>query len=630
MKFLRELFDFLASLKLAVIVLVTLAVSLASATIVESLYDTDTAKHYFYSAPWFTVLLLVLGLNVLCAALSRWPFKPRHYGFVVTHAGIILMLIGSWMTMHYGVEGLLSLDKGEASSQFMLYTTVVSLYSPKLNQTAEWPVAYRFNPPSQAHPSHLDMPGGPKVAVYEYLPTALRKPVYVKGDGDQNPAVHFGLDNNFVHVDEWVGGTTEESQRVDFGPASVLLKVAKTPAELQALLAPQHAPRNLGQLQLKFPDTTAMVDVGRNLEQTVPIENTQYQIHIIRYLPDAVPDESKQQLINQSDKPINPAVEFELITPQGGREVHSVFARFFNHPEVPTLHGATDQHTRVQASFKFDPAAANDDQLGNQVLLIAGPGDKLYANVHAKSGLDKAGELTVGQAWDTGFRMGLKLTVKDFYPHAMTDSQVVAFVPRRGMKENDEPPPAIHVMIANNGDTHDLWIRRGEAYGVMVGGENLEIAFRPRMQPMGFNMKLDSFKIGHDPGTDNDASYQSTVTYSDPKNGVQPKEAVIQMNEPLHYNHWTVFQSSFQRVDGVPRISTFQIAYDPGVPVKYAGSLVMCLGIATMFWLRGWYQGLGKKKKPPTQQASGSNGKSSTEGPGLAEKREEALVTKGS
>jgi hypothetical protein len=31
------------------------------------------------------------------------------------------------------------------------------------------------------------------------------------------------------------------------------------------------------------------------------------------------------------------------------------------------------------------------------------------------------------------------------------------------------------------------------------------------------------------------------------------------------------------------------VAYDPGRPLKYLGSLMVCLGIATMFYMRAYF-----------------------------------------
>src|SRR5205814_1324834 len=120
--------------------------------------------------------------------------------------------------------------------------------------------------------------------------------------------------------------------------------------------------------------------------------------------------------------------------------------------------------------------------------------------------------------------------------------------------------------------------------------------YRPKTTPLGCSVKLVKFEVGHDPGTTAASSYNSDVLLNDPKNGIVNQPYHICMNEPMHHGGYTFFQSSFQEFNGVPRISIFSVARDPGVPVKYAGAILMCVGIAMMFWLRGWYQNLGKTK----------------------------------
>ena len=83
------IYRFLASLKLAVFSIATLAATLAYATFFESWYGAGAAQEYIYRSPGFAILLAFLGMNILCAALIRYPWKKRQTGFVVTHAGLL-------------------------------------------------------------------------------------------------------------------------------------------------------------------------------------------------------------------------------------------------------------------------------------------------------------------------------------------------------------------------------------------------------------------------------------------------------------------------------------------------------------------------------------------------------------
>ena len=69
------IYRFLASLKLAVFSISTLAATLAYATFFESWYGGGAAQEYIYRSPGFAILLAFLGMNILCAALIRYPVE---------------------------------------------------------------------------------------------------------------------------------------------------------------------------------------------------------------------------------------------------------------------------------------------------------------------------------------------------------------------------------------------------------------------------------------------------------------------------------------------------------------------------------------------------------------------------
>jgi hypothetical protein len=115
-KALDRIFAALSSLKLAVLVILSLAGALATATVLESIYDTPTGQYYVYKAFWFHALLAALGVNIFCVAVSRWPWKPRHIPFLLAHLGILMLLAGSWITQKFGLDGMARVAEGEKVS----------------------------------------------------------------------------------------------------------------------------------------------------------------------------------------------------------------------------------------------------------------------------------------------------------------------------------------------------------------------------------------------------------------------------------------------------------------------------------------------------------------------------------
>jgi hypothetical protein len=97
-----------------------LLAAMAAATVVESEYDTLTAQFYVYQQFWFRFLLVLLGVNILCVALDRWPWRKPHLPFLLAHAGILILLYGSWLTLQFGIDGLMQIGEGESSRDIEL------------------------------------------------------------------------------------------------------------------------------------------------------------------------------------------------------------------------------------------------------------------------------------------------------------------------------------------------------------------------------------------------------------------------------------------------------------------------------------------------------------------------------
>ena len=94
----------LASLKLAVLLISTFAVVLAWATWVERNYGSAAAHYGIYGTWWFAGLVFLLGANVLCAALIRFPWRRHQTGFVITHSGILVLLLGCLLSRMGGID----------------------------------------------------------------------------------------------------------------------------------------------------------------------------------------------------------------------------------------------------------------------------------------------------------------------------------------------------------------------------------------------------------------------------------------------------------------------------------------------------------------------------------------------
>jgi hypothetical protein len=112
---LRAAADALGSLRLAIALLAVLGVICAAATFYESSRGTPAAQRDIYQTGWFTALLVFLGLNVAVSMMLRFPWKLHQSGFVMAHLGVLLILLGSLVSLHFGLDASLALYEGETS-----------------------------------------------------------------------------------------------------------------------------------------------------------------------------------------------------------------------------------------------------------------------------------------------------------------------------------------------------------------------------------------------------------------------------------------------------------------------------------------------------------------------------------
>lgn len=584
-KFAISIFHFLSSLKLAVVTLLSLAAVLAAGTVYESLYDAATARHYIYGTAWFVALLCFLGLNVLCAALSRWPWKKHHTGFVITHLGIILILLGSLVTLIKGYEGQVIFEEGETARRMTIEVPQLFFYDPQYKKLEEIPVEFRFDPPDLAHPFAGKVLGDVLIKVDDYIPHALQEEKVSAGEGLENPALQIQLQGSRATLKEWIFAREMDRQRLSLGPASV--NYLEVP-DRQAFRDILNDPEKFHGAFLYFGKRWIPVQDPLDKE----VAQGLYILRLDEYLPNAgVTDEG---LSNLGPEPVNPAVRLTLKA--GKKEQHfTLFSRF---PQLPAMHDVQDKPL-VNLRLWFFP-----DQWGsqpNELVLAKTPEGKLYYAIRAHGSWSDVRELQSEAPVDTGW-MDFKFAVVQNLSVAKVEKKFRKVPVPQGQ---EGPPPAIRLHLANQQETKDIWLGRGEEKSLTLGDRPLSVAYGLKSKPLGFEIKLNDFIMGLNEGTQDPASFESRVTLMDPEH-LEKSDHRIAMNEPLKYGKYKVFQASYQLNPGGKDWSILAVAYDPGINLKYVGALTMIFGILTMFFLKPLFIQKKLAQRKPQQGESKS------------------------
>jgi hypothetical protein len=82
-------------------------------------------------------------------------------------------------------------------------------------------------------------------------------------------------------------------------------------------------------------------------------------------------------------------------------------------------------------------------------------------------------------------------------------------------------------------------------------------------------------------------SYRSTVRILEAAAPGEPR--TIEVNRPLSHGGYTFYQSGYDPDN--PGWTSLEVVRDPGVPLVYAGFVLMLSGLFTVFYLNPWLQG---------------------------------------
>ncbi len=610
MKF--PLFKFFSSLKLAVISILLLALVLTVATCLESLYGTRAVYVLVYGTPWFGGVLFLLGLNVLCAALARFPWKKSQTGFVLTHLGIITLLIGSFLTQKWGVDANMPVTEASQENEITLNNLVLSVTDEAKNVKKEFTITenYRENISKILSVNFGD---DSQITVDRFVPRAVaeRKLGESPISGLGSPAVRFELFNSKFRLEEAIFAQhPSKPTEINLGPALVTFQTLHSGEDLKKFLAPKVSkslPPSPGFLIANLKGKEYRFTISEVQRGFVPFAGGQYEVRVDEYLPHAVVENNR--LLNRSNDPINPALHLTIREANSSDseavEKHTIFANF---PEFSTLHGAHSKKKALGFKFRMEIAKNNNPSLaivGNQRGQLAFAqtveGSKLYYRTQGKEGWVKAkGEILPGVITPTGW-MDLQFKIQEWLPNAVeqTIPRSIEFISGSG----DNYLSAIHIVESNRNlasiqsdESSGWWLFEGQGKLINIAGRELFIQFIRKKLNLPFSIFLEKFKIGTDPGTTKAASYESDVVVKDPSNGTEQK-ANISMNEPLKYGGYTFYQASYSIEEGRPPVSVFSVNFDPGRMIKYLGSLIMCLGILTMFYMNPHYLSLIFKRK---------------------------------
>lgn len=557
---LRQTARGLGSLQLAVVLLTTLAVVLAAATFYESRTSTAAVTAVVYRSWWFNALLGALALNLIMAAAVRWPWKRRQIGFVVTHAGLVLILGGCSAAFHFGTEGLMGLRVGEPPSDTVqLEERALIAMTPELTQ-----VRLRVSRRGDVRPKAVRLPNGVMLRLEEFYPNAKSETVVTEGAATWQPAVQLrwcGISpkhdtRQWLLVGDTAGGDTE-------------LLVARDASELTRLMnAPPSEPR----LVVAWGNHRLEVPIQGHLERDLMVPGTDLVVRILNYWPDFRMTENRE-MVNVSDAPNNPVA---LVTLTRGASVERIFV--FGDPRIRPL-VRRQQGEPIGAQLQL-LAPAHRSRLW--LIAVADSADLYY--VAQSAGQFRSGRVVIGQPLNRWWAE-TQPTVERFVTNAVLGEQIVQ-LPDQG----ERAQPALRVTVQEGATARSEWLLFGRPVRVQVAGTPIQLMLGWDTLRLPFTVTLEEFVVERDEGGEHVAGWTSKVRFTDPVSG-EEKRAAIWMNHPAVFRGYKFSQASWDPQD--LRYSVLQVKKDPFwvVALTWVGSGLTIVGIALTFYGRRWLGG---------------------------------------
>ena len=142
-------------------------------------------------------------------------------------------------------------------------------------------------------------------------------------------------------------------------------------------------------------------------------------------------------------------------------------------------------------------------------------------------------------------------------------------------KMSERNIPGINLMITQDNDTNYYLLWGGSAIyqDIQLAGSDYLIKLRPKRRYLDFSIRLIDFTRETYEKTETAKGFLSKVQLITDQ-GSFPFD--IQMNEPLRYNGYTFFQSSFTEDE---QTSVFQVVKNPSWVIPYVSSLIIVFGL---------------------------------------------------
>jgi hypothetical protein len=567
-----RIIHFFGSLRFAMLLLSTIAIACATATIYESRFDTKVAQAYIYKAPWFTVWLCVLCVNLFAVTLTRLPWQRKHLGFVITHYGIITMLTGAMIGSWFGFEGNVNLHRGDPPlDRIIVNRTMLRVEDPRTDLRALVPFDPELRRPTEQHPATIPVPGTPLKILADGLSKNLLSEEHL-APAPRGPAgIEVGFTTKMMGQHVSLPFLLKPDGAPDARDFFGLAKVTFVPA------LPRRELLNIGESQVVFSKLAPVIQ-GDGSERTgIQIRLSPDGSRITVTLPDGKSAEYARAKIQGNTQQLGDA-KFTLA------DYWSDFVIKNGRPQSASM---LPNNPAALVRITAPPAPVQGESRQPLLEIAPTPGGITYQLSRGER-VKSYGSAKIGESFALGWA-DWTATVTSSLPSAQIT------VERKPGPDGVEGTIGFRARLvgADGKAGAPQWLALGDNVTLTEGTNSIQLLYGFQLRPIPFTISLDKFEVPRLEGTDEPANFIASVEFRDSKTGAI-KKGVAEMNHPASWPggafavttglNYKFSQASWDPADLDK--TTLQVLYDPGWLLKWTGSLAICCGIFIMFYLR--------------------------------------------
>ena len=566
----RGVVRFLGSLTFLILILSAMLLALILPTIVNYFspnlgYDVTVGalRRDWYGAWWFNILMALLMINLTVCTVIRTPWRYFWmWGFLITHSGILTLMIGAAVTFNSKIYGDLQAVEGQSYDYFTIEHENEIAVRTADGQRATFP--YRVNPylPSTERRTFRMPDSDVTLTVDSFIPN-----VTIESTFREDPKGRETVGELSVQVFDQEAKKTwiRNGSEVHLGPMAFGVMTTSD----SAFAALSEPPGEKTTLLVTIAGESKEIDCEAEKGRPVRVGNADVTVKEWGW----------------SDEERDGWVLMEVVRAGKTETMAALAINVERSPMRRDPASAGDIQARVR--MPFTPENLYGAGARGALIFCKTPSGLRHLFVSSK-GERASGPATPGQKLVNPFTpMAMEIELSRWYDRAEETAESVE--PRKNRSRN----PAIRITAASGPHRDTRWVKFiGDEVAFDLPGGRVLVKYQgQRYRDLPFTLGLRDFRVSFNKGSMAPKHFESDLTLTDHETG-EVTEQTIEVNTPMKYKGFVIYQASWNPEDR--RMSIFQISKDPGKKVLYLGWVMAVSGSIFMFFLKPFLQKLIK------------------------------------